>query len=363
MYSRLLFPILLALLLFIPIPIAFSQIFVRVLIYSGDNFIINGKPLITNIKGDNPYIFKDVVSIKGKMESNIVTLIFDFLDMKERVISIVPNTVIDISGEDISVNGSSYRGGMRILFRNEKILVVNILPLEDYLYSVVPSEMPYYWPGEALKAQAVLARTYTLKALSRNNKKDYDLTNSADSQVYKGRIEEHQSTNDAVDSTKGEVVLYNNSLAEVFYHSTCGGHTEDAANIWNIDELPYLKGVVCKYCKDSQWESWQRVIKREEWDNLIGGGNISVKYNSTGRIMDINGINGTKIRSTFNLPSTFIVGIEIREDRVIINGKGNGHGVGLCQWGARGMAEAGFNYKEIISYYFPGVNVDAYRGF
>ncbi|MGC8716936.1 MAG: SpoIID/LytB domain-containing protein [bacterium] len=363
MRYKLLIPIFLALLVFTPISEAFTQIYVRVLVRSGTEFNIEGRSITVNMKGDTSQIFKDVVSISGKMVPNGVIFAFNLPDMKERDIVIGLNTAIDVLGEDIYINGNPYRGSVRILFRGEKILVINILPLEDYLYSVVPSEMPYYWPIEALKAQAVLARTYTLKALSRNSKKDYDLTDSIDSQLYKGKTEEHQSTNEAVDATKGEVVLYNNLLAEVFYHSTCGGHTEDATNIWNIEKLPYLKGVECNYCTESQWKSWQRVIKREDWKNLIGDGDMSIRYDSSGRLMYINGISGTKVRDVFHLPSTFIVGIEVKEDRVIINGKGNGHGVGLCQWGARGMAERGFNYKEIIAYYFPGVTVDAYRGF
>ena len=344
-------------------PIGFTEIYVRVLVYEGDNFSITGKSLTINIKGEKSDAFRDVVSIKSKRETNLLKLELDFSDIEKRSIYITQNTTIDIFGEDISVNGNLYRGSIRALVRGDKTLTVNILPLEDYLYGVVPSEMPYYWPMEALKAQAVLARTYTLKALSRNSKKDYDVTSSFDSQMYKGKSSEHQSTNEAVDLTKGEVVLYNNSLAEVFYHSTCGGHTENAMNIWNINDLPYLKGVECNYCVNSQWKSWQRVIKREEWDKVIGDMEISAKYNNTGRLSEINGISGTKLRSILNLPSYFIVGIEVKEDRVIINGKGYGHGVGVCQWGARGMAEKGFNYIEIITYYLPGVAVDAYRGF
>jgi stage II sporulation protein D len=355
--------LLIILFLFIYPSIGSTEIYVRVLIYEGDNFSITGKSLTINIKGEKSDVARDVASIRVRLENNLLNLELGFLTTEKKNIRIEPNITIDILGEDICINENPYRGSIRILVRNNKILVVNIIPLEDYLYGVVPSEMPYYWPIEALKAQAVLARTYTLKALSRNGKKDYDLKSSVDSQVYRGKKGEHQSTNEAVDLTRGEVILYNNSLAEVFYHSTCGGHTEDVTNIWDIDNLPYLKGVECNYCENSQWKNWQRVIKREDWNKVIGNSEISIKYNTTGRLGEINGISGIKLRSIFNLPSTFIVGIDIKEDRVIINGRGYGHGVGLCQWGARGMAENGFNYKEVIVYYFPGVIVDAYRGF
>ncbi|MGC8972527.1 MAG: SpoIID/LytB domain-containing protein, partial [bacterium] len=271
--------------------------------------------------------------------------------------------VIEVIGNDLTVNSITYRGGLRIISRNDDMFIINMLPIEEYLYGVVPAEVPYYWHIEALKAQAVLARTYALKCIINSAGKDYDLENTQNFQVYKGKSGEYSTTTEAVNSTRGEIIFYGDSIANVYFHSTCGGHTESAKNIWNIPNSPYLTGVECPYCNDSPWSEWERSIKREEWDKIIKSSEIEIEYDSSGRILRLNGIDGTKIRSIFNLPSTLIIGIEVRDKEVIIKGKGFGHGVGVCQWGMKKMAELGFSYKDIISYYLPGVTIDAYRRF
>lgn len=336
---------------------------VRVLVYRGKEFTISGKILSLYIKGDKTQEIRNLCAVSGKLDTTnmVLDIIDDFQNTKK--LEINSRSVLEISGSDMSVNGITYRGGFRIINRNSNILVINIVPLEEYLYSVVPSEVPYYWHQEALKAQAVLARTYTLKSMMNSVGKDYDLENTENSQVYKGKSAEYSSTTDAVNSTRGEVVYYENSIANVYFHSTCGGHTESPKNVWNISAPPYLNGVECQYCKDSPWSEWERRIKREQWDEFIKDDSIELEINSSGRLSRLNGIEGTKIRSIFKLPSTFIVGLEVRENEVIIKGKGYGHGVGVCQWGTKKMAELGFSYRDIISYYLPGVTVDAYRGF
>lgn len=336
---------------------------VRVLVYKGKEFIISGKILSLYIRSDKIQETKNLCMVTVKLDtaSMVLDIIDDFQNTKK--LEIDSRSVLEIRGSDISINGTIYRGGFRIINRNNNILVINIIPLEEYLYSVVPSEVPYYWHQEALKAQAVLARTYTLKSIMNSVGKDYDLENTENSQVYKGKSAEYSSTTGAVNSTKGEVIYYENSIANVYFHSTCGGHTGSPKDVWNILVPPYLSGVECQYCKNSPWSEWERRIKKEQWNELIKDDNIELEINSSGRLSRLNGIGGTKIRNIFKLPSTFIVGIEVRENEVIVKGKGYGHGVGVCQWGMKGMAEFGFSYRDIILYYLPGVTVDAYRGF
>lgn len=355
--------ILLALLIIFPVySVKSSDLSIRVLIYQGKEFCISGKSLEINIKNEEKLYIKNLNKIEGKV--NLCNLELKFIgDSEIREISLNNNSVIDIIGEDLSLNQNNYRGSLRLIYRGKDISVVNIVSLEEYLYGVVPAEVPYYWPKEALKAQAVLARTFALKSIKNSPGKDYDLDNSQNSQIYKGKSGEYSITNEAVDITRGEVVLYNNSLANVYFHSTCGGHTESPQNVWKVKDSPYLNGVECEYCSDSPWRNWEVTIKREEWEKLIKDKEISIEYDKSGRVLRLNGIDGTKIRSTFNLPSTFIIGIEIKENTVLVRGKGLGHGVGVCQWGMKKMGELGFSYKEIISYYLPGVNIDAYRGF
>lgn len=336
---------------------------VRVLVYRGKEFTISGRILSLYIRGDKIQEVKNLCRVAVKLDTvSIVLDIVDDLQNTEKL-EIDYRSILEITGSDISINGIVYRGGFRIINRNNSMLVINIVPLEEYLYGVVPSEMPYYWHQEALKTQAVLARTYTLNRIKSGVGKDYDLENTENSQVYKGKSAEYSSTTDAVNSTKGEVIYYENVIANVYFHSTCGGHTESPKNVWSVKSPPYLNGVECQYCKDSPWAEWERRIKREQWDEFIKDSNIELEINSSGRLSRLNGIEGTKIRSIFKLPSTFIVGIEVRENEVIVKGKGYGHGVGVCQWGTKKMAEVGFSYRDIISYYLPGVTVDAYRGF
>lgn len=335
---------------------------VRVLIYKGKEFCISGRSLSIYTRNNEAPEIKNLSRIIGRLD--VLNLVLDVFDDTGNIkrLELNSRTVMEIIGDDISLNGDLYRGGLRIINRNNNILVINILPLEEYLYGVVPSEVPYYWHKEALKAQAVLARTYALKSIMNSVGKDYDLENTENSQVYKGKSGEYSSTTDAVNSTRGEVIYYGNSIANIYFHSTCGGYTESPKNVWNVITPPYLNGVECQYCKDSPWIEWERRIKKEEWDKLIENGNIELEINSSGRLSKLNGIDGTKIRSIFKLPSTFIIGIEVRENEVVIKGRGYGHGVGVCQWGMKKMAELGFSYKDIILYYLPGVTIDAYRG-
>jgi len=336
---------------------------VRVLIYKGKEFSISGDTLTLYIRNSEQNRLDGLSRISGKLDGSRLILEISDKNQETKVLTLEDRSVLEITGNNISINGITYRGELRILNRNNNLLGINILPLEEYLYSVVPSEVPFYWPMEALKAQAVLARTYALKSIMSSVGRDYDIEDTQNSQVYRGKSWEYSTTTTAVNSTKGEVVFYGNSIANVYFHSTCGGHTESARNVWNIPALPYLTGLGCPYCEDSPWSRWERVIRREDWDKVIKNSELELEYSPSGRILRLNGIEGTKIRNIFNLPSTSITGIEIRDKEVIVKGKGYGHGVGVCQWGMKRMAELGFSYREIISYYLPGVNIDAYRGF
>lgn len=339
------------------------DISIRVLVYKGKEFSITGKSLTLYIKNNEQIRLESLSKITGRLEGLNLILEVSGESQNTQRFELENRSVIEVLGKDITVNSTTYRGGLKIINRNDNILIINILSIEEYLYGVVPAEVPYYWPIEALKAQAVLARTYALKCITNSAGKDYDLENTQNSQVYKGKNGEHSTTTEAVNSTMGEVIFYNNNIASIYFHSTCGGHTESAKNVWNTSTFPYLVGVECPYCSESSWSGWERSIKREEWDKIIKGGEIEIEYDSSGRILRLNGVDGTKIRSVFNLPSTLIIGIEIRDKEVIIKGKGYGHGVGVCQWGMKKMAELGFSYKDIILYYLPGVTIDAYRRF
>ena len=329
-----------------------------------------------------------------------------------------------------------YRGRIEIgRYNSSSLTAVNIVPLEEYLYGVVPSEMPAEWHEEALKAQAVCARSYALIKAGYKNasdaKKGYKIVDTVSSQVYKGYLVETARCNLAVDATKGEMVCYNNKVVSTYYFSTSGGRTESSKDVWAVD-LPYLQSVPDPYEHNASREVWQKLLTLTEIkDCLVRQGivlgeidDLSVsKYSDTNRAYALRlksgkqsiTLQGTTIRTVLDLYSTkfkivkkgdvpdrvsvlsadgvtagrvsemYIASAEGVEkassgleqyivkgagnvsnyprtapenaDELLFAGMGYGHGVGLSQYGAKGMAEAGFTYKEIIEYYFTGASV------
>jgi len=174
------------------------------------------------------------------------------------------------------INGDSkkvYRGGIEVLRQTgSDMTVINVLPLEEYLYGVVPGEIEAGSPAEALKAQAVAARTYTINNLSKYKHLNFNLCTTTYSQVYKGYSAEHPATNKAVDETKGEIVTYNGKPAEVFYFSSSGGKTEDVKNVWGSDGYPYLVSVDDPYESGNSWHyNWQVSYTAQKIGEIMAG--------------------------------------------------------------------------------------------
>lgn len=294
---------------------------------------------------------------------------------RELKLSKIRVTVPD--GSFIYIDGRSFRGAIDIIRKdNLKLMAINRIRLEEYLYGVLYNEVSHRWPIEAIKAQAVVARTFALYQLRQNKLQDFDLTNDIYSQVYSGATSERWATTRAVKLTKGQLLAYNGDIFPAYYHATCGGYTEDASNLWNID-LPCLKGVECQYCKHSPHYKWTKSIPLSELEKKLNGaaykvGNISsvivLSKNKSGRaekleIKDNAGVSciltgkefrqmlgPNEVRSTMFEPS-------IKNNSLILNGTGWGHGVGMCQWGAEGMAERAKKYGQILEYYYPGTEI------
>lgn len=273
-------------------------------------------------------------------------------------------------------NGRRYRG----TFSTDPLTgeIVNELPLEQYLYSVVPREMPRDWPPAALQAQAIAARTYVLERSS--PQRGYDLTPSQASQVYTGIDAEHPQTSAAVDATAGMVLRYGTAYAQTVYSSCCGGHTESSHDAWNGPPVPYLGGVTCTYCSASPWYRWTRALTDAQLGALAVFAQLGVDASQLVRI-DLDGIDASgraaawtfvapdasaamraeAIRAALGgqtLPSLRVARIDMPQPQaagsISIEGAGLGHGVGLCQWGARGLALAGNDAAAILAYYYPG---------
>lgn len=270
------------------------------------------------------------------------------------------------------VNGTRYPGNIEVWKGKVGLYLINELPLEEYIKSVVHSEVGADWDMEALKTQAVISRTYALFQKAQNNNPNFDLTSSVLHQVYKGS-NENARISYAVKNTEGEVLTYNGKIIEAFYHSTSGGLTEAPEEVFG-KSYPYLKPVSGS-CETSPYWIWERHIPIEEIEkvlNISGIRDIKIKsYTSTKRVktVDIIQTNGTQTMKATDLrkaigwnrlPSTnFTVS---RDDNVMVfDGKGFGHGVGLCQWSSLEMAKSGVGYRDILSYFYPGTALQTYE--
>lgn len=283
--------------------------------------------------------------------------------------------LIDKDGA-IFVNGRSFRGHVDIIRETDlTLLVVNHIDIEDYLFGVLQCEVPFRWPYPVLKVQAIAARTYALYQSQVNRKKDYDVTNDTFSQVYGGAGKERYRARKAVIKTQSIVLTYNGKIFPTYYHATCGGHTEDACELWNID-LPPLKGVECSFCKKSPHYDWksQMAIKEIEEKLTVGGYKVSqildivpLKRDRSKRIRDLKILyKGGSIKIGANkfrllLGSRYIrstnFAVKVKGEKAFFKGYGWGHGVGLCQWGAYFMSKKGYKAGEILKYYYPHAEI------
>jgi stage II sporulation protein D len=281
-------------------------------------------------------------------------------------------TAEQVDADTFSYEGRAYRG----TFVTAPEGVIATVKLEEYLYSVVPREMPPSWPAQALAAQAIVARTFVLQRSS--PQRAYDLVPTQADQVYTGIDAEHAQTSAAVDATAGQVLRFGNGFAQVMYSSCCGGHTESAADAWGGKPLPYLGGIVCPYCTASPWYRWSRTIPLRAFQTslaaqLSDAGALQTialeQPDASGRpqywtftgSQNAVAIKASVVRSaigTRTLPSLLVHRlISQTGGTATLEGGGLGHGVGLCQWGARGMAAAGADAPAILDFYYPGTAI------
>lgn len=276
--------------------------------------------------------------------------------------------------------GYAYYGDFEYFrYINDKLTVTNILNIEDYVKGVLPYEMSSSWPAEALKAQALCARSYFATSVGKFSSYGFDLTNDDLSQVYRGTNSATSATDSAVDATVGEYVAYNGSVCSTFYFSSDGGGTEDSENIF-LTALPYLRGVLDPY-EDAvpqslnSRKSWSYEFTGAQLASKLAsygysGGNIvsmTPEYSDTNNVikMTFSDANGNKKVLTkdsnygvLGLPSVHYTVTQSATGAFVITGSGWGHNVGMSQFGAYSMAKNyGLNYRQIIRFYFTGVNI------
>jgi stage II sporulation protein D len=280
------------------------------------------------------------------------------------------------AGEGFVFEGRPYRGR----FTRVDGQIVNVIDLEQYLYGVVPHEMSARWPAAALQAQAVCARTYVLQRS--DPRRAYDLIPSQLDQVYEGVAGESPAGIAAVDATAGQVLTFGSGFAQVAYSSCCGGHTEASSDAWGGLPLPYLGGVVCTWCGASPNFRWTVSIGFDDiaerfatqlapWGNLNDLRITAEDPSGRARAFELVADRGSTVvkGSAFRLElgprllrSLLITGMQVAQPSrsVALQGSGLGHGVGMCQWGAQGMALAGRSVSDILAFYFPGTNLAAF---
>lgn len=285
--------------------------------------------------------------------------------------------LVPAAGARIKVGSHFYRG--RLILRldpGQTLTIVEEADVEQYLEGVLPHEMNPDWPLEALKAQAVVARTFTYANLGKFRKDGFDLTADTRSQVYKGMTGVNENVRAAVRQTRGEVLGWKGKLLSVYYHACCGGATTDAGAAWGgRAEIPRpLRGVRDPWCAASPHMRWTSYFA---WADLTAA--ISERRMLTGPLKSLRigardaagyvrtflvrsggesvVVNAAQLRGALGageMKSVRIRGARMLRKGVEFSGGGSGHGVGLCQWGTRLQAEKGRDYAKILSFYFPG---------
>ncbi len=325
--------------------------------------------------------------------------------------------------ETLFLDTVEYRGSVVVIRQSSSdMTVISKVGMNEYLYSVTPSEIPANSGIEALKTQAVCARTYAVENISRHASMGFSLCNSQHCQVYKGVSWEHKSTNRAVDDTDKQVLTYNGKIITAVYSASCGGITEDVQYVWG-SPYPYLKSVKDPYCKEVHWEvplnlsdikaklaskgydfgeiqsveitektpagrvlklqvtgsKMTKVFERETARTILGfksqfydivsqntcrilTGSGYLYWNLSGRKIatatGVSDITGTSVRIlTAENGQATVKNLPIFSDEFVIKGQGNGHGVGMCQNGAMGLAENGYTYEQILKHYYTGVEI------
>lgn len=300
------------------------------------------------------------------------------IDVGNKPLKVFGVKIIPKAAKEIFINGCPFKGSVIIIRKaNLRLLVINELDLEDYLKGVLFHEVSHLWPIETLKAQAVAARTFALYQIQQRQGFDFDVTSDIYSQVYGGSYSERKRCNLAVDLTKGIVLNCNGEVFPAYFHAVCGGKTEDASVLWRTD-VAALKGVECNFCKISPHYYWKfQTPVRNIQDKLAASG-IKVKDITKIEVSDFTKSDRAKSLKIFDSEGNFIIvsakdfrqsldpniirstnfSVAISDGNAFINGKGWGHGVGLCQWGAFQMAAKGYNFEKILYTYYPGSKLE-----
>lgn len=301
-------------------------------------------------------------------------------------------------GENLEIRGLNLRQGRltlprRIRFysspsRRSKFDLISDLNTEVYLFGVLPKEMPSSWPLEALKAQAVAARSYALAKTEERRNHPFDVESTVFDQAFEYSPAQSRKAKwsdriqKAITATRGQVLTLNGQPVKAFYHADCGGKTEQASQVWGGDK-DFNGAVIACFHPSSGQGDWSYELDRQTFNQKLRaffGLEDSADFervdvaslSPSGRVktlllkhLDSNlYITSQKLRQVlgFSQLKSTLFKIESTSEKVIFRGQGNGHGVGMCQYGARKMAESGKTYHQILTRYFPGTSIKTLKG-
>lgn len=280
------------------------------------------------------------------------------------------------SPSPVRLDGREYPPPLELLRQGPALVVVNELPLERYVVGVLRAEVGERWPPEALRAQAVAIRTYAAYHRMLNAGKPFHLVASTAHQLYAGRVPPGSTAWAAVEETAGQVLLWEGALFPAFYHAESGGYTEDPRLVFAARNMPALRPVVCPFSAGSPHYAWTLELRLSDLGELLRRHGVdvgrvtglevaerspslralSVVVRGTRDVARVRGSDFRRMVGYDTLRSTLFA-VTVSGDTAYFAGRGYGHGVGLCQWGARGMAEQGYSARQILEFYYPGATL------
>ncbi|HTO11009.1 MAG TPA: SpoIID/LytB domain-containing protein [Candidatus Binatia bacterium] len=278
-----------------------------------------------------------------------------------------------LSERPMRFNGREYPATLEVVRNGDGLALVNELPLEEYVVGVLRAEAGDKWPPEALRAQAIVARTYAAYHRTIAGTKPYHLVASTANQQYAGRVAAASPIWGAVRETSGQVLLWEGDLFPAFYHTESGGYTEDPRTVFAARNMPALKPVRCEFSAGSPHYFWALDVKLADLTDILRRNEVNVGTVTGVEVTErtpslrastvtVHGSRGSaRLRGNdfrrmlgYDTFKSTLFAVAVDGQAAHFSGRGYGHGVGMCQWGAKGMAEQGYTARQILEFYYPG---------
>ena len=291
------------------------------------------------------------------------------------------NSAFIYSSDPIQLKKFAYDGAIRIIASKNGYQIINYIKTEKYLEGVINAEINSNWPVEAVKTQAVIARTYALHHYIQRRNSKWHISDTESDQVYKGDTVSDERAYQSVLQTEGQIIKNEHGIIEAFYHSNSGGHTEDTVNIWH-GKTSFIKASPTEYGQTDPNYNWKYKISKSRFAKVLNRkgfrvGNIKkmvvsqrfdsgrvkgleIFHSKENKILRIKGVQLLRVLGNRKIRS-LLFSININKDNILFQGKGFGHGVGLCQWCAKEMATFGQMYDEIINYFYHDVEIATFK--